>query len=612
MNVGVNRRFDEGRIAVPQITATLRIMSIILSRLALSASLAALTPPLAAQVAPASSSPATTMAMPGDATLKALYDGYATWTAKEYGAIWGEDGDAEQAGYLPRADAANELRRVAHRADLLKQLNEIPAESLSPPERINAAVLRTDLENQVASAKFRTWEMPVNSDSNFWTYLSENGRLDSAKAYDRYIARMRDLPRFFDEEITEMRKGLKRGFTPPQVTLRGREASIVNFTVAPEKNAYFKAFETMPATMSANEKARLRAEGKAAIEQAVIPAYAKLLTFWTGEYVPGARKTLAARDLPDGDAFYRAQVREYVTLDTSPEEIHQIGLSEVARINAAMEKVKTEAGFAGTMADFLKFLKSDPQFIAKTPDELMGVSAYVAKRVDGKLGDYFETLPRRRFTIIPVPDALAPFYTAGRGGLSSCQMNTYNLPSRQLYNIPALTMHECAPGHSFQAALAEEGQSLPRFRQRLYFSGYGEGWGLYTEYLGNEMGIYRTPYEKFGQLSYEMWRAARLVIDTGVHRYGWSRQQAVDYLSSHTALSAHEVGTEVDRYISWPGQALSYKLGLMTILRLRAEAEKELGSKFNIKKFHSTILGLGAVPLPVLENEVRRFIADSR
>ncbi len=550
--------------------------------------------------------------MAGDAPLKALYDGYANWTAKEYGSIWGDDGDAEQAGYLPRADAANELRRAAHRADLLKQLNAIPVDSLSPAERINAAVLRTELENQIASAKFRTWEMPVNSDSNFWTYLDERGPLDNVNAYERYIARMRDLPRFFGEEIIEMRNGLKRGFTPPQVTLQGRESSIANFTVAPDQNAFFKAFETMPATMPVADQKRLRGEGKAAIEQAVIPAYAKLLAFWTREYVPGARKSLAARDLPDGDAFYRAQVREYVTLDTSPEDIHQIGLSEVARIGAAMEKVKGEAGFAGSMAEFLKFLKSDPQFIAKTSDELLGVSSYVAKRVDGRLADYFAILPRRRFTIIPVPDALAPFYTAGRGGLSSCQMNTYNLPSRQLYNIPALTMHECAPGHSFQAALAEEGQSLPRFRQRLYFSGYGEGWGLYTEYLGNEMGIYRTPYEKFGQLSYEMWRAARLVIDTGVHRYGWSRQQAVDYLSNHTALSAHEVGTEVDRYISWPGQALSYKLGLMTILRLRAEAERELGPKFDIKKFHSTILGLGAVPLPVLESEVRRSIAERK
>jgi uncharacterized protein (DUF885 family) len=271
-----------------------------------------------------------------------------------------------------------------------------------------------------------------------------------------------------------------------------------------------------------------------------------------------------------------------------------------------------ESGFKGTFPEFLKFLRSDPQFIARNPDDLLGVSAYAAKRVDGKLAQYFEVLPRRRFTIIPVPEALAPFYTAGRGGLDSCQMNTHNLAVRPLYNIPVLTLHECAPGHSFQAALAEEGKALPRFRRNIYFSGYGEGWGLYTEYLGIEMGIYRTPYERFGQQSYEMWRAARLVIDTGLHRYGWSRQKAIDYLASHTALSTHEVETEVDRYISWPGQALAYKLGELEIRRLRKEAEKELGTSFDIKKFHTMILGLGAVPLPELENQVRAFIATSK
>jgi len=290
----------------------------------------------------------------------------------------------------------------------------------------------------------------------------------------------------------------------------------------------------------------------------------------------------------------------------------QLGLKEVARIQAGMDKTMRESGFKGTFPEFLAFLRTDPQFIARNPDDLLGVSAYAAKRVDGKLEQYFDVLPRRRFTIIPVPEALAPFYTAGRGGLESCQMNTYNLPVRPLYNIPVLTLHECAPGHSFQAALAEEGKQLPRFRRNIYFSGYGEGWGLYTEYLGIEMGIYRTPYERFGQQSYEMWRAARLVIDTGLHRYGWSRKQAVDYLASHTALSTHEVGTEVDRYISWPGQALAYKLGELTIRRMRAEAEKELGTKFDIKKFHSMLLGLGSVPLPELEAQVRAFIATNK
>jgi len=343
-----------------------------------------------------------------------------------------------------------------------------------------------------------------------------------------------------------------------------------------------------------------------------MPAYRKLLGFIRDDYIRHARTTISVQALPEGDAFYRAQVREYTTTDMTPEQIHELGLKEVARIDGEMQKVMRESGFKGSMPEFLHFLKTDPQFYAKTPDELLGVSSYVAKRVDGVIGQHFGLLPRRRFGIIPVPEALAPFYTAGRGGLENCQMNTYDLPTRPLYNIPVLTLHECEPGHSFQAALSVEQKSLPAFRRNLYFSGMGEGWGLYSEWLGNELGIYRTPYEKFGQLSYEMWRAARLVIDTGIHLQGWSRSQAIDYLASHTALTQHEVETEVDRYISWPGQALAYKLGELTIRRLRTEAETALGPKFDERRFHDAILALGSVPLNVLEERMHAFIREEQ
>jgi uncharacterized protein (DUF885 family) len=548
-----------------------------------------------------------------DQQLKALYEGYSDWAAKEYGSFEDAKGETQQAGYLPKVDPATEQARGEHMKRLLTQLDAIPAAQLSAGEKVNAAVLRTILENGIADAKYREWEMPANSDSNFWTYLDEPNSLPNADAYKRYIGRMRDIPRYFDEHVANMRAGLARGFTPPQVTLVGREGSIASFIkTEAEDSAFYAPFKQMPSNISAAEAAKLQAEGKAAIAEAVTPAYRKLLDFWVATYVPGARQTVSARDLPDGDAYYRSEIRQYTTLGLSPEEIHQLGLKEVARIEADMQKTMRDSGFKGTFPEFLKFLRTDPQFIARTPDELLGVSAYAAKRVDGKLAQYFDLLPRRRFTIIPVPEALAPFYTAGRGGLESCQMNTHNLPVRPLYNIPVLTLHECAPGHSFQAALAEEGKERPRFRRNIYFSGYGEGWGLYTEYLGIEMGIYRTPYERFGQQSYEMWRAARLVIDTGLHRYGWSRQQAIDYLASHTALSTHEVGTEVDRYISWPGQALAYKLGELTIRRLRKEAEAELGTGFDIKKFHTMLLGLGSVPLNELESQVRSWIAQEK
>jgi uncharacterized protein (DUF885 family) len=544
-----------------------------------------------------------------DARLKALYDAYAEWDAKEGAQIRNAKGELEPADHLPRVDAQSQLRRKAHIEDVLRQLGKIPPEQLSSAEQVNAAVFRTMLENQLIEYRFRTWEMPFNSDSSFWTYLDESQPFDNVDGYRRYISRLRDIPRYFDEQTVNMRAGLARGFSVPRATLEGRDKSVSAFiTDETGKSSFYKPFERFPSNVPAAEQEALRSEARAAIQQSVMPAYRKLLGFIRDGYIPHTRTTISARDLPDGDAFYRAQVREFTTTDLTPEQIHQIGLQEVARIDAEMQKVMRESGFKGTMPEFLKFLKSDPQFYAKTPDELLGVSAYVAKRVDGVIGKHFGLLPRKRFGIIPVPDALAPFYTSGRGGLENCMMNTYDLPVRPLYNIPVLTLHECEPGHSFQAALSAEQKDLPAFRRNLYFSGMGEGWGLYSEWLGNELGIYRTPYEKFGQLSYEMWRAARLVIDTGVHQQGWSRQQAVDYLASHTALTQHEVETEVDRYISWPGQALAYKLGELTILKLRKEAEAELGPKFDEPRFHDAILGLGSVPLTVLENQMRAFI----
>ena len=547
-----------------------------------------------------------------DARLKALYNGYSAWDAKESGFFLDSRGETKASDYLPKVDPASNERRAAHLQQLLTQLNAIPEAQLSPAERVNAEVFRTLLENGIAQAKFRLWEMPFNSDSNFWTYL-DSDRLNDAAEFKRYIARMRDIPRFFDEEIVNMRAGLARGFSVPRATLEGRDKSITVFlTDDVTKSPFYAAFGTMPATIPAAEQAQLRAQGQAAIRDAVTPAYRKLLDFFRNEYLPKTRTTIGAHDMPNGDAFYQAQIREFTTTDKTPEEIHQIGLKLVSDIEAEMRQTMLDGGFKGTFPEFLHFLKTDPQFIAKTPDELMGVSSYVAKRTDKVIGDYFGLLPRHRFGIIPVPDTLAPFYTSGRGGLDNCMMNTYDLPSRPLYNIPVLTLHECEPGHSFQAALSLEQKTLPRFRQNLYFSGYGEGWGLYCEWLGIEMGIYRTPYERFGQQSYAMWRAARLVIDTGLHRYGWSRQQAIDYLASHTALSQHEVETEVDRYISWPGQADSYMLGELTIRKLRSEAEKELGPKFDIRGFHDTFLAMGAVPLTVLEQQMRDWIRKQK
>lgn len=559
------------------------------------------TVPGAAQATPAA----------GDARLQSLYQEYWDWQVAESGSIETTDGELDPGPTIPSASSEAHRARAEKAANFRRRLDTIDPDSLSPAERTNAAVLRAVLTETIENARFSEWEMPFDSDSNFWSYWDASRGFETVEEYDRYIARMRALPRYFDEQIANARAGLARGFSVPKVTLTGRDASLAAYTVAtPEQSPFWKAFAEMPARFSSEERNRLLAEGRTAIAQSVTPAYGKLLNFIRDEYTPRARTTLAAEAMPDGKAYYRQQIRQYTTLDLGPDEVHRIGLDEVARIEGEMRKIMAEVGFTGSIADFSDKLRTDPRFIAATPDELMGVSSYVAKRVDGRLADYFGFLPRRRFAIRPVADAIAPFYTAGRGGLEACQMNTHDLPSRPLYNIPALTLHECAPGHSFQMAFQLEQGGQPRFRRNIYFSGMGEGWGLYTEFLGEEMGIYRTPEERFGRLSYEMWRAARLVIDTGIHHYGWDRDRAIAYLADRTALSRHEVGTEIDRYISWPGQALAYKLGEMNIRRMRTKAEVALGNRFDIRKFHDVVLALGSVPLTELEARVEAFIAD--
>ncbi|MEQ9462436.1 MAG: DUF885 family protein [Haliea sp.] len=562
----------------------------------------------AAQVAAAQAAAAQADA---DQRLQRLYESEYAWRQHELGQVRDGKGGWRPGAHLPSVDAATQSRRLARWERSLAELAAIPAAGLSPQEAINAAVFRQIVTTLADEVRYRTYEAPLNSDTFFWTGLYPRlGGFESEGAYRDYVARLRELPRFFGEHQANMRAGLARGYSVPRVSLTGREDSIEAYLVAGEGNPFWSPMQSLPGAIPLARQEELRAELRAVINEAVVPAYAALLQFMREEYLPRTRESLAARDLPDGAAFYRAQIRAFTTLDLSAEEIHTIGLAEVARIRAEMEATREAAGFAGPMPDFLDFLRTDPQFYASTPRELLSFTAWVAKRVDGKLAENLGFLPRRRFTILPVPDAIAPFYTGGRGGLDSCLFNTWDLPSRPLYTLTALTLHECAPGHSLQAAIAREAPGdIPEFRANNYFSGYGEGWGLYTEWLGIEMGVYDTPYEHFGRLSYEMWRAARLVIDTGLHHYGWTRQQAQAYLRDNTALSEHELTTEIDRYISWPGQALAYKLGEMLIRRKRAEAETALGEDFDKRYFHDVILGLRSVPLPVLEQQLEQWIA---
>jgi uncharacterized protein (DUF885 family) len=540
-----------------------------------------------------------------DAQLEALYEREWAWRQQQNAQLRKADDD------WPDVSAENWAARLAYWEDALEELAGIPRAELSHEGSINAAVFEQIIGTKASNARFRTFEAPLNSDTYFWGGLHpQYGGFDNLAAYERYIGRLNDLPRYFGQHQQNMRAGLARAYTPPAITLAGRDASIEAYLATGRDNPFAVPLNHFPANMTAAEQERMEAEVLAAIDAAVVPAYTELLRFMREDYLPNARSELAANTLPDGEAFYQAQIQGFTTLDLTPEEIHQRGLTEVARIRAAMLAILNEVEFEGELTEFFDFLRNDPQFYAKSPDELMGVAAYTAKRMDGQLDKVLGFLPRKRHAISPVPDAIAPVYTGGRGGYDRCLINTYNLPARPLYTLPALTLHECAPGHALQAAIAREAPGdVPEFRARNYFSGYGEGWGLYTEWLGGEMGIYRTPYERFGQLTYEMWRAARLVIDTGVHHYGWSREQAQDYLRNNAALSEHEIRTEIDRYISWPGQALAYKLGEMLIREKRAKAEATLGTDFDQRYFHDTILGLRSVPLSVLADELDRWIA---
>ena len=550
-------------------------------------------------------------AQTADQRLKAVYNAEWQWRLAQTGQV--EDGlDTRPGPRLPCVTPACQAERQRQWQGVLDQIAAIPDAELSPAERLNKAVLAESLRAEVVGIKWRSYEMPINSDVNVWNYLPAQVPFRSVQEYRNYISRMRDIPRWFDENMANMRSGMKRGFTPPAVTMKGRDATLAN-QIRPGKDSPFYApFTLMPASIPAFEQDQLRAEAREVIETIVNPAQTRMLAFLRTEYLPGARASTAARDLPDGVAWYRDQVKEFTTTDLTPDVIHQIGLKEVARIDADLRAAMVQSGFKGEYKDFLVFLRTDPQFYARTPDELLGFSSYVIKRMDGKLKDIFTTLPRHRFTLRPVADAIAPTYTSGRGGLDACYMNTYDLKSRPLFMLTALTLHECVPGHSHQGAMALEAPAAPPFRRQTYFSGYGEGWGLYTEYLGRELGMYRNPYEEFGRASFENWRASRLVVDTGLHLMGWSRDQAIAYLEEHTALARHDIEIEVDRYISWPGQALAYKLGEMSIRKLRAEAETTLGTGFDLRRFHDTLLGLGSVPLPVMETEMRAWMAREK
>jgi uncharacterized protein (DUF885 family) len=524
---------------------------------------------------------------------------------------------------LPSVTPETNARQARENQAFLTRLHAIDRAQLSHQEQVSYDLFAFMVGERVRFARYNDWRLPLNSDSGFYSEILLLDDLQSPRTvrdYENYIARLNDVPRYFREQIANMRQGMREGFTLPQEIVGGVSQVIGAFRYEnAEAMGVYAPFADFPSTVPEGERARLREAGRAAITNNVIPAFGEYRTFFQTEYAPRTRRTIAARALPNGRAYYADLVRYYTTLpDATPRQIHQIGLREVARIRTAMETEMRASGFQGTFAEFLTFLRTDPQFYPQTPQELLSRAAWITREIDGHLPDYFGHLPRTPYTVEPVPAAIAPNYTAGRynpgprGAAGTYWVNTYALNTRSLYNLPALTAHEAAPGHHLQGAIARELQGLPEFRLNFYPHAFGEGWGLYSERIGEEMGIYHTPYERFGRLTYEMWRACRLVVDTGMHSKGWSRQRALDYLESNTALSTHEVRTEIDRYIGWPGQALAYKMGELKIVELRQRAEAALGDRFDIRLFHDAVLANGGVTLPVLERQIDEYIAAAR
>lgn len=530
------------------------------------------------------------------------------------------------AGYnnrLPGVTATDRARRLKAEQALLQRLQAIEPQQLTDSDRVNHQLLGWVLRNSIQSNKLFLDRIPANTFYSFWSSaLDASSGLSMPKVadYQDYIARINDFGRYFDENIANMRTGIKDGFVLPKIVVQGIAPTVRAQAYSdPTQSSLYEPFKTLPAAFSQSEQQQLQNAAKKAIQQVALPAFARLADFLEGDYMQAATESLAAEQLPEGKAYYRHTINTYVTQDMDPAEIHNIGLSEVKRIRSEMDALIKETGFKGSFTDFTKFLRTDPQFYAKTPRELLKEASYIAKRIDYRLPEFFGKLPRLPYGVVPVPAEIAPNYTtasynpAAIGGIrgGAYWLNTDSLDQRPLYELVALTLHESVPGHHLQNALSQELENVPQFRRNLYLSAYGEGWGLYAERLGVEMGVYENAYQQFGRLSYEMWRACRLVIDTGIHSQGWSRQQALDFLSNNTSLSQANVRAEVDRYISWPGQALSYKMGEIKIRQLRAKAEQKLGNQFDLRAFHDALLANGALPLEILEAEMDRFISKA-
>lgn len=533
-------------------------------------------------------------------------------------------GDKDKAGLLDNVSGQYQQQTRVGLQVLLDKLHKIKREKLSVDNKINYDMYEDKLSESIADIGFKEYQIPITSEGSFHVDLARMSTqmlFKKPSDYENYLSRLKQIPVVFHQHIANMREGLKTGMTQPQVIIKHYPEFIDKYIPKhPQSSSFYQPFISINKNIDKKTAENYQKQALDIIVTKVIPAYVEFKKFMVNEYIPGAKQDIGAYSLPNGKAYYQQQIKEYTTLDLSAGEIHDIGLKEVKRIRAEMDAVIKQVGFQGTFSEFLAFLRTDQQFYAKSAQDLLKDASYIAKKMDGKLPALFTKLPRQPYTVNPVPEQIAANYTTGRyvpAPLDSTRpgqywVNTYALEKRPLYNLEALTFHEAVPGHHLQGALSKELENLPKFRRFNYISAYGEGWGLYCEKLAKEVGFYQDPYSEFGRLTYEMWRALRLVVDTGMHAFGMTRDEAIKLMEDNTALSKHNVRTEIDRYIGWPAQALSYKLGELKIWELRKKAETELGSKFDIRTFHDAILSQGSVPLNVLQQIIDNYISENK
>lgn len=530
-------------------------------------------------------------------------------------------GDHRYNDLLMRIGESDYKRRLTKVNEFISRLSEIDSAEFPKLDKLNFILFKEFLENARSSYQFRTYRMSLSKENGFYLSYPQLYLLTPLKSeedYFKFIMRLNAMPKDVDDQIEIMQHGLENEQTQPRIAMDGVVETISKqITEDPIQSPYYDAFKEFPNSFTIEVVSQLRVEGKQAISDSIFPALRKFSEFLKNNYIPNLREEIAISSIPNGREYYQHLIKYFTTVDLAAHEIHKIGSEEVSRIRAEMESILLQTDFKGTIQEFIQFLRDDPRFYVNNPESLLEKTSLVLKRMDGQLPKLFKTLPRLPYGIREIPEYAAPtsttaYYQPGTGdGTKSgtYYVNTYDLKSRPLFEIEALSLHEAVPGHHLQISLQME-LDLPNFRRFGYFTVFTEGWGLYSEHLGLETGFYTDPYSNFGRLSYEMWRACRLVVDTGIHALGWSRQKAIDFMAEYTSLSILNITNEVDRYISWPGQALAYKLGEIKFRELRRKAEKELGALFDVREFHDCVLVNGSLPLNILESQVSKWIKD--